>query len=341
MKFYEGDDRVALVEELGRPMRLGRWSELEVSDLDRCQAALREQNLERALEYLPHVFVGQAVMLKIAYEWVLRWLAFAPPEAVAPGNQTFEASLSEPEREVGQSILHILTPQPESVSGPMTRLEERFPWLGQGYAQVVEGARNGEWDNSHHECERLFRLHRLVHDLLFRHSWALMSQLPQPLVEQGLREVLTQSSFYEASWQQSEGMTAEEIAVMLAEHMRMHFSGPDGTGKVTIADQGESILLSFDPCGSGGAMRRRLGDQAVFANLPHSSPLTWGRAGEVPAYCAHCAVNELEAVRRRGHLVWATEFDPDASRPCGWRIFKDPARIPEAYYQRLGLRPPS
>ncbi len=137
---HEGDDRFALVEELGRPMRLGRWSELEVSDLDRCQAALREQNLERALEYFPHVFVGQAVMLKIAYEWVLRWLAFAPPEAVAPGNQTFEASFSEPEREVGQSILHIFTPQPESVSGPMTRLEERFPWLGQGYAQVVEGA---------------------------------------------------------------------------------------------------------------------------------------------------------------------------------------------------------
>jgi len=70
--------------------------------------------------------------------------------------------------------------------------------------------------------------------------------------------------------------------------------------------------------------------------LPEATPQSWGRKGEVPAYCSHCAVNELESMARLGYPLFITEFDPDPGKPCGWTLYKDPERIPEQYFARLG-----
>jgi hypothetical protein len=74
--------------------------------------------------------------------------------------------------------------------------------------------------------------------------------------------------------------------------------------------------------------------------LPDASPETWNRAGQVPAYCAHCAKNEITSIRRFGFPAWVTEFDPDPRKPCGWTVYKDPKLIPARYYERLGLPVP-
>lgn len=82
-------------------------------------------------------------------------------------------------------------------------------------------------------------------------------------------------------------------------------------------------------------MRRGLRERPGFKLLAEASPLTWGEANTVPAYCAHCAVNELESIRRLGHLVWATEFNRDPDQPCGWKIFKSPEHAAPRYFERL------
>jgi hypothetical protein len=74
--------------------------------------------------------------------------------------------------------------------------------------------------------------------------------------------------------------------------------------------------------------------------LPEASPETWHRAGQVPSYCAHCALNELTSIALVGYPLWVTEFDPDPRKPCGWTIYKEPKRIPARYYTRLGLTKP-
>ncbi|MEW6282483.1 MAG: hypothetical protein AB1758_27995, partial [Candidatus Eremiobacterota bacterium] len=204
---------------------------------------------------------------------------------------------------------------------------------------VFQAIAADDWVTARGCFETMFAEARWLHDLLFRHSWAVMTALGrlrgQAVVEEGLRRVLTSSSFYEAAWEQSQNLTPAQQAVVLAEHLRLHFSGPDGTGSVRVIEEEDRYRLVLDPCGSGGAMRRALKGRPEFASLPEGSPLTWGRAGQVPAYCAHCAVNELESLRRRGHLEWVTEFDPDPDRPCGWTLFKDRSRTPEAYLKRL------
>jgi hypothetical protein len=65
------------------------------------------------------------------------------------------------------------------------------------------------------------------------------------------------------------------------------------------------------------------------------SSATWGR-GDVPVYCAHCAQNERYTCELLGYPGWVTEFDPDAAKPCGWVVYKDPRSIPLHYFERLG-----
>ena len=111
-----------------------------------------------------------------------------------------------------------------------------------------------------------------------------------------------------------------------------------------MIEEADRFRLVVDPCGSGGAMRR---DPAVrptpaFGLLRSPSPTTWMRADGVPAYCGHCAQNEIESVRRLGYPAWVAEFDPDPDKPCCWTIYKDPLDIPEIYFERIGVhRDPS
>jgi len=107
---------------------------------------------------------------------------------------------------------------------------------------------------------------------------------------------------------------------------------------VEIRDEGDRYVLVFDPCGSGGAIRRC--GLPGLAVLKEAAPETWLRSNEVPMYCAHCAMNELTSIRRLGYPAWVTEFDPDPARPCGWAVYKDRSAIPDRYFARLGAKRP-
>lgn len=126
---------------------------------------------------------------------------------------------------------------------------------------------------------------------------------------------------------------------MLAEHLRFHFSGPGRDGTVQIIEEPDRIRLVFDACGSGGAMRRRLGHgKDGLAVMPEATGATWGLKGCVPGYCTHCAQNEIASVKRLGYPAWVTEFKEDPMQPCGWTIFKDPKSVPDHFFERLGLK---
>lgn len=124
------------------------------------------------------------------------------------------------------------------------------------------------------------------------------------------------------------------LAAFLLAHIRDHFSGPERKGAATLREYDDRCELIFDPCGSGGAMRRRLG--SAQARLPAASPATFGRAGEVPPYCTHCAINARTAIARFGWPIYITRFNPDPAKPCGWTIYKTPDDIPEQYFEALG-----
>ncbi|MBX3171550.1 MAG: hypothetical protein KF760_29345 [Candidatus Eremiobacteraeota bacterium] len=123
-------------------------------------------------------------------------------------------------------------------------------------------------------------------------------------------------------WTLTENMSQTELAAFLAEHFRYHFSGPGRRGACTVIEDDEKIRLLFKPCGGGGALRRRLGQH--LPRLQQASALTWGRQGEVPIYCSHCALNEQHSLELYGYRRFLTRFHPDPDHPCEWTLYKHP-----------------
>ena len=137
---------------------------------------------------------------------------------------------------------------------------------------------------------------------------------------------------------------ASDLALVLAEHLRLHFSGAQGEGAVEIVDEVDRYRLVLSPCGSGGALRRRLGvdsKPAVANRCRQPSNSSWNQT-DVPYYCMHCAHNEMHSIDLMGFPRWVTEYTGDPDKPCGWTIYKDPTGIPQSYFTRLGrTREPS
>lgn len=78
-----------------------------------------------------------------------------------------------------------------------------------------------------------------------------------------------------------------------------------------------------------------------FGYTGKAHPWTWGKE-KVCYYRAHCSfVNEILPIESFGHPMRITEYPKDPSDPCVWYIYKDPAKIPAEYYERVGKSAPA
>jgi hypothetical protein len=136
---------------------------------------------------------------------------------------------------------------------------------------------------------------------------------------------------------------------LTVEGMRGHLGGPGRQGDVEVVDEGNRVVVAFDPCGSGGRARRgdrELGtppatERPEFGFSQSAHDWTWRRRG-VCLYCAHCAlVNEILPIERLGFPIRVTEYPERAEDKCRWILYKDPRDIPPEAYERVGKRKPT
>ncbi|MDE2789825.1 MAG: hypothetical protein OXI81_05315 [Paracoccaceae bacterium] len=139
---------------------------------------------------------------------------------------------------------------------------------------------------------------------------------------------------YETIWKDRYSLwfslNGHERLALSAEGMRPHFSGKFRTGDFEIEETEESYVMVFDPCGTGGVMRR--GDEVT--GRPQVIPTfgrgtndavrdwSWGQTG-VSWYCSHCPML-LEWFPRQDFLriVRPVLFHPDPYKPCRWVVPK-------------------
>jgi hypothetical protein len=136
-------------------------------------------------------------------------------------------------------------------------------------------------------------------------------------------------------------MTLEERVQLTAEGMRCHLDGPERKGDFTLIEEKERYVYKWDPCGSGGAIRRRAAAQGTeVASAQEAHNWTWGKKG-VCLYCTHCSmVNEILPIENFGYPNRITEYPENPGDPCTWYIYKNPDDIPEEYYTRIGKTKP-
>lgn len=356
---FSGADRLEHVPAFARVFRIGEAEALYASDPERLRALLaKEPSGAETREYLAYFHGLNLFMLEFIYEWVVRWPGVIERVLGKPARAAcVEAALKDwcaaaaawdgPETKGAFDDFTKLLSAETLDGGALARFEQAKAAPGwtcpacagprRAFAALSSAPDLARFDAYLIEC-------RARHDLMLRLTWcfgsAVLAAGGQAAAAEALRGSLQECAPYELIFELAMNLSPRGMAAFLAEHLRSHFSGPGREGKVRVIEEADCFRLVVDACGSGGAMRRQWAAKpaAGFAKLPEAAPCTWGRAGEVPVYCAHCAQNELASMKRMGFPVLVTAFDPDASKPCGWTIYKSPELIPEQFFARLGMK---
>ena len=362
--YFSGRERIAIFEPSGRPMRMGNPAELAVSNHDRVLQALAAGDTGKATEYAALQFESNAAMLTIYSQWPCAYLLAGAELLGETAVRLLAAEAFEHWRKAVQS----LATQGEAERTVLTRAEPLLhpDLLTPAFAQeVIDAFRSGQTPGygavaremlrerearlsaSHTRGDipearqayaAYFSCARSWHDALMQYADSFPS-VAATMHGQASAEALVEKSFNLAPfgsglWAFGARLSPVQLAAFLLAHIRDHFSGAERKGAAELREHEDRYELIFDPCGSGGAMRRRLGSAQTL--LPAASPATFGRAGEVPPYCTHCAANARTAIARFGWPVYVTRFNPDPAKPCGWTIYKTPDAIPEQYFEEVG-----
>ena len=191
-----------------------------------------------------------------------------------------------------------------------------------------------------------------LHDLFCDWIWDLLTHIAKRHGEQEMYETLRETQgtwMLKRTWKAFLGMSITQRVQFSAEMMRAHHSGPQQDGGIEVLEEADRYVIKIDPCGSGGRMRRgdpvdgtssRLGPPYNFGTTSKGYDWSWGKQ-DVPYYCVHCCVNEMMPMEWGGHPLWVTGYDPDASKPCAWYVYKTAEAIPQEVYTRVGRKKPA
>lgn len=354
-----GVDRVEYLEKIGRKIRHGSLKELGMPDQKRLIAWIQDDQFEKALDLIEVLRPLHIDMCTILLEWALEFPEVLRQRVGAQGEasvtdevyKTWRAVVlsdqeSPEQAKAGEDLLKIM--DPKSFAQRQEGCRERCERMNQEAATAWKDTVDFINEKKKEEAIEAFKLFilkaRYRHDFLCQYLWVYPSVINksygQKISEEVMYEAFEASSSYQVLFPLIMSMSIEERVAFLGEHLRGHFSGDARGGEVIFEEQEQFFDLNFGPCGSGGAMRQKAQKQPMegLENYAQATPSTWMMAGKVPTYCAHCAQNEIASIQYLGYPAWVVKFDPDPMKPCVWRVYKDPADIPEKYYERLGLK---
>ncbi|HKZ92185.1 MAG TPA: hypothetical protein VJZ50_08590, partial [Candidatus Limnocylindrales bacterium] len=186
------------------------------------------------------------------------------------------------------------------------------------------------------------------HDGLVVWIQEVLAEIAETFGEDAIRESVTLA--YEHIWkpryERWRAMTPELRLQLSVEGMRGgHLSGPRHRGDVGVSDEGDRYVMSLDPCGSCGVLRRGDPDSGrpAHPSATNRQPHAWtqGRIG-MSWYSVHSMI-ALEYIQMSaGDPPLRPLEDCDLpDRPCRWFIYKDATRPRRVHYERQGFQAPA
>ena len=117
------------------------------------------------------------------------------------------------------------------------------------------------------------------------------------------------------------------------------FGAGDFPARFSITEDDEKFSFHMKPCASGARLwLKGIYEPSRGGRLSKEAHWwTWNRTG-FPYYCMHCTFfNEMLPYELMGHIMWPVDEVKTPRDECTWHIYKDPNRIPDRYYKRLGI----
>jgi hypothetical protein len=315
---------------LGRKMRIGSAEALSMSTPELALEALRAGNSTGARDYLEYEIVEVGTMLEYLSGWLAGMLEIARSEV-----KDFE---SEVER---------LT----DVIGRPPPISETTASVGGEAADEARAAVDrGDREAFERTLDLLVEEQISVVDAQTDWSWGILTVLRDAVGEERLGAILREAQGHVVDRYQGFDMPIDDLVALTVEGMRALHTGPDRNGRIEVVEEENRWVMSFDPCGSGGRMRRGDGKRGQIprTEAPYGFGVTkeahdwsWGEKG-VCLYCAHCAVaGEIMPIERNGFPMRVTEHPKEAQDVCRFIIYKSAEFIPDSAYARVGkTRPP-
>lgn len=317
--------RLVYSEKLGRRLRLDPPTELGVPTQDLIDQALAQDRWADAIELLDYMRQESDILNKtVLGGWLASLVEYAKARLQVPA-------------------LELLLRVP---AGDLLHAYEELAHLHHADARRHLELRDSESAKVAIEAMRLAL--KSLNDVVVR--WiqdvltALVDQYGEDEAAQAMRPA------YEQIWRERyktwHQLTPHEQLALSSEGMRAHFGGPTRRGEFQVVEEADRYTMFFDPCGTGGVLRR--GDpetgEAPYGTHGVSTagrPETWGKEG-VHWYCTHCNLYmELFPALDSGRPIRPLSHNIDHYKPCVWHVYKSPEQIRPEHYLSIGMEPPA
>lgn len=182
-------------------------------------------------------------------------------------------------------------------------------------------------------CNNLFENAMQQHDGMMSRITALLTILYQRHGSDVVETVLQQAMRPEAL-DPDGSMSFKEKVESIILFVRLHLT------PFTLTEDDEKATFMPDPCPSGGRLIQMGHYEAprYGARISDASDLTWQKK-DLPIYCCHEPSMEKSSILKTGVPIFLIEPSNELGTiPCKTFIYKDPADIPERFYDRIGLR---
>lgn len=341
---------ISFVSSIGRRARTDSWEEQKISTYRKVREAIEEGRWDEAAR-LTNYFVDEGkVCFSIYRQWIPDLNSFLRESGV-PADEL--------ERVNAEIVDKLVLPD----GTPWNAYEQWDRFL----TAVEETVRAIHHEDEQHALELLDTAKetwRRCHDRDVDHTYGLMSEIVARCGESAIGPMWDKVIVPLFSWRYDKfdidknpwDESLYTLMLVACEAMRGHLVGPERTGDFELIETEDRFILRFDPCGSGGRTIR--GDtiegtparmEAPYNWSVSQEPHTWnhGQTG-ICHYCTHCIVLMEELpMDRFGYPVRVADpprygaRDADGNlEKCQWQMFKDPTKVPEEYYERVGRKKP-
>jgi hypothetical protein len=206
--------------------------------------------------------------------------------------------------------------------------------------RLTEAVDAGETEKAKQIAKRMYNEFLSMHDLYRNWTTAMLSEIGKRFGDQALEEIMTEG--VKAWWLAKLEKMAQGSPTM-AQRIKMFVAGLRGhLQPMNIVEDEEKVVIQMQPCGSGGrlVLEGKYEGPNAFLTVEKPQRMTYNRAN-FPVYCAHEPPMELVDIEKNGAPFVVVE--PAAvlgKQHCSFIIYKDKSKVPEKYYERLGLKKP-
>lgn len=332
-------------EILGRRVRTGNWEDQKIGTYQKIKESLIDKRWDDAA-ILADYFVDEA---KVCYDIYRQWTRDLNTYLLDNGISNEDVT------KANQHILSLLK-LPDGRAFHATRLWDEF------LTEVKKFSKSCFREEGSIALDRLDNLKeswRRLHDRDVDHCYGLMNEVSVRLGEYRILDMYESlllpffNKRYDRfdidkySWKES----LPTLIYLTFESQRGHLSGPGREGNMEFIEEEDRYAFKFNPIGSG--QRTLIGDVIEGTPSRMLPPYNWNVTREeydwswktkgICYYCAHCCILlEQMPIDKFGYPIRVVDYPnyENASEKCVWYVYKDPTKVPDKYYERVGRKKP-